>query len=946
MQVKIENWMRYSYEEPVSFSMHAIRLYPRTDQSIVTHQLQTTVNLESDIQYRRDLFDNIVANCFLPEPGQVLEIRVKLEVELWPKNPFHFLLAPHALELPFEYTHEESRVLAPFRIIDSEEDADTDEIWRLDCKRDTVSALVELAQTLHSEIAYEVRTEGDARLPSRTIELRSGACRDTALLCATILRKIGLAVRVVSGFLCEFRVDVKDRRAESGLHAWVDVFLPGAGWVGIDPTNGAFCDHRFIPIAVGVGMKDIAPIQGSYYGEHHGKFDSHLDLNLLTERDLTKIAKHVEKTLESEHVTLTMGGEPTFIPAEPEGPEWNFAAVGPTKLGYAHAFAHKVADTVSPGSMILYSPGKLYPGEINPRWALHMLHPESQERFGVPENNKERAPDSKTLKLMRDQLIQELGLEDRWLRVADVRAPRTQVWVLPLDFREGKWTTERWNLRRAELLATEGPSGLRLPLNLLPERAIRRALVFETGEKGVIIFLPPLLTEQWEQLVRVIIAVIGDRCAIEWQGYVPVDLPAGWTRLGFTADPGVLEVNLPPCKEWLQFQHWLLTLEELAGTVGLRSFRTTPFPAGTGGGSHLLFGGASIEENPFFTRPGWLASILRYWQHHPSLSYLFTGCYVGISSQAPRPDESGNALLDLELAYRQLENLPAGDVRQQINELLRHLHTDVSGNAHRSETSFDKFWSPPNGYYGLIEFRAVESLPSADWTGAVALLWRALLTYLLKQPFRQTLKDFGFDLHDKYFLPTPLWADFTDVLSDLVQFGFGFDPAIFREIWEWRFPAMLDQDDLTIRKALEGWPLLAETPTVGGNTSRFVDTSIERIELAAAGSFHQQYAVFVNGRELPFRFLSSKESIAGLRYRKSALYPSLHPQIGIHLPLSIVLVERETDTVYKQFTLHPGSAEFIEQQPPGDFQRGKPCEAPIPGMYTCDLRIEGAPYLE
>src|SRR5207249_3776516 len=109
--------------------------------------------------------------------------------------------------------------------------------------------------------------------------------------------------------------------------------------------------------------------------------------------------------------------------------------------------------------------------------------------------------------------------------------------------------------------------------------------------------LPPLLTEQWEQLVRVIMAVIGDRCAIEWQGYVPIDLPAGWTRLGFTADPGVLEANLPPCKEWLQFQRWLVTLEELAGTVGLRSFRATPVPAGTGGGSHLLFGGTSIEEN-------------------------------------------------------------------------------------------------------------------------------------------------------------------------------------------------------------------------------------------------------------------------------------------------------------------------------------------------------------
>src|ERR1700759_3721961 len=153
MHAKIENWMRYSYEEPVSFSTHAIRLFPRTDQAITTHQLQTKVNIASDIQYRRDLFDNIVANCFLPKPGQVLEIRVELELELWPKNPFHFLLAARALHLPFEYTPEEKRFLAPFRTIHAEEEADASEIWRLNGKPNTVDALVELADTLHSEIA-------------------------------------------------------------------------------------------------------------------------------------------------------------------------------------------------------------------------------------------------------------------------------------------------------------------------------------------------------------------------------------------------------------------------------------------------------------------------------------------------------------------------------------------------------------------------------------------------------------------------------------------------------------------------------------------------------------------------------------------------------------------------------------------------------------------------
>src|SRR6516162_252772 len=423
MRLKIENSMRYAYDRPVGFSSHVLQLYPRTDPSIVTHRHQTVINLESDIQYRRDLFDNLVANCFLPKPGEVLEIRVELELELWPKNPFHFLLAPHAVQLPFQYTPDEERILAPYQVISPEEEAETDVVWRLNGKRDTVGALVELAATLHSEIAYEVRLEGEARPPAETIQLRSGACRDTSLLCATILRKVGLAVRVVSGFLCEFHVDVKDRRAQSGLHAWIEVYLPGAGWIGIDPTNGNFCDHRFIPTAVGIRMQDIAPIQGSFYGKATGQFDSHLDLSLITEKDMSKIAAHVEKTLADEQVVLTMGGEPTFIPLKPDDPEWNFAAVGPTKLEYAYAFAEKLVETFCPDALTLYTPGKLYPGEVNPRWALQILRAPSKEPLGAGVTRKSKAADQKTIKSVRDQLLQKLGLDAYWLKGTDPRSP-------------------------------------------------------------------------------------------------------------------------------------------------------------------------------------------------------------------------------------------------------------------------------------------------------------------------------------------------------------------------------------------------------------------------------------------------------------------------------------------------------------------------------------------
>jgi uncharacterized protein (DUF2126 family)/transglutaminase-like putative cysteine protease len=939
MRVQIENWMRYTYEKAVSFSPHTVRLYPRTDPTIVTHRLQTLANITADVQYRRDLYDNLIANCFFSEPANTLELRIQLEVDLWPKNPFHFLLAPYAIELPFRYTETEARVLAPYLEILPADEVDADEIWRLDGKRSTVDALVDLAQTLHSEIGYEVREDGEARPPSRTLELRSGACRDTALLAASILRKMGLAVRLVSGFLCEFQIDVRARRADSALHAWIEVFLPGGGWVGIDPTNGTFCDHRFIPTAAGVLMADIASVEGSYFGNEKvpSDFDAKLELELIVEKDLDRLAQNVEQTLAAESVTLTMGGEPTFVPEKPEGAEWSVAAVGPTKITYAYQFANTIVESVLPGAIILYTPGKLYPGEIDPRWALNVL--QSPQPFPVSTKKETKPPDEKSLKQLRDALIEQLQIEDRWTRASDPREPKKQVWVLPLDFAEGKWRSERWNLRKLELTAANGPAGLRLPLQLLPDNLTKRALVIEVQPTYLDLFLPPLLTSEFESLIRIICAASDRPNVIHWQSYVPVDLPSNWSRIAFTADPGVLEVNLPPCSSWKTYHSWIERLEAIGRQHGLRCFKEDGLTVGTGGGNHLLFGGPSLERNPFFGRPGWVASIGRYWQHHPALSYLFTGIYVGGSAQAPRPDECGHDLLDLELAYRQLESLTPGDQRESIHEILRHLHTDPSGNPHRSEISVDKFWSPPLGSWGLLEFRAIESLPDVRWMSAVALLFRASLAYLLKQPYRSALKQWDQELHDRFFLPTPLWKDLTEVLTELAQFGFSFDPALFREIWDWRFPPILQSEGLAVRKGLEAWPLLADMPIEGQTTSRFVDTSITRLEFSATAQFHRENQVFVNGRELPFRSLSARELIVGLRYRSSALYPSLHPRLLVQTPLILTIFNRDTEKVMAQYILPKNNDRFTKTDQPL-FARGGPCEPPAPGLITCDLRIE------
>jgi len=289
------------------------------------------------------------------------------------------------------------------------------------------------------------------RPPSRTLELRSGACRDTALLAASILRKIGLAVRLVSGFLCEFQIDVRARRADSALHAWIEVFLPGGGWVGIDPTNGTFCDHRFIPTAAGVLTADIASVEGSYFGNEivPSDFQAKLELELVVEKELDRLAENVEQTLATENVTLTMGGEPTFVPERPEGAEWERGSSWAEQNCVRLSVANTLVESVLPGAMILYTPGKLYPGEIDPRWALNVLRPPNP--FPVATKEQTKAPDEKSLKQLREALIEKLQIEDRWTRASDPRESKKQVWVLPLDFvnENGKandGTCAKWSL--------------------------------------------------------------------------------------------------------------------------------------------------------------------------------------------------------------------------------------------------------------------------------------------------------------------------------------------------------------------------------------------------------------------------------------------------------------------------------------------------------------------
>ena len=687
-------------------------------------------------------------------------------------------------------------------------------------------------------------------------------------------------------------------------------------------------------------------------------------------------ARAAEARLIQAGIQLTLGGEPTVVPLEPEGLEWSVTADGPTKLAIARRLGQELQLGAWPGSTMLYCPGKRYDGEVNPRWALRLI----TGLQGRPPVRWPRPcqPGLSGQPLLGEQgeawlakLGQRLGIELEPLPLRDPLDDERRIWAVPLSSdpdevcdpdddgdparRSIPWRPAAWPLEEAlrELSGAPGPAGLRLPLESMPEELPRQVLTLEIWAEGWELFLPPLTRRPLETLLQAVADSLDELAAPRLSGVLPVDADGHWQVLGLTADPGVLEINLPICHGWADYHGWMTLVEQAGAAQGLRSWKAAAGgrQESTGGGNHLLWGGPDLAHHPFFSRPAWLVGILRYWQHHPALSYLFSGPCVGPSSQAPRPDEAAGSIVDLELAYRALERAddgrspddPRGDHRSLIGETLRHLHADRSGNNHRCEISFDKFWNPgaPAGCLGLVEFRALESLPQVGWSSAIALLWSSLAAHLLEPAHRpRALRDWGSELHDRMLLPSQLWADLEAILAELAAAGLPLDPAPYRQIWEWRFPPLLEwhQGDaaVVLRPALEPWPLICDTPVQGGFTSRFIDGSLRRLEVSVSDSFCQHGSLRLNGRPLPLQ-----GSTLAVRYRHLRLYPCLHPAIAPQLPLQLEIL---TPTGCSRFQLEEQDLAFrpVEPDSPGWPSSVGPTWAgrQRPGDVTLDLRLE------
>jgi uncharacterized protein (DUF2126 family) len=1005
---------------------HTIRLRPATHTKAKIETYGLHVDPPCKLQWQQDPAGNHVARLtFGSNAVGSLELLVEMAVDVRPVNPFDFFIDAACMTMPFAYPGEITQDLAPY--LDISDPAYVhgelfDAFQReLPVEGKTIDLLVSLNRAVHERLRYVIREEVGVWTPEETLREGRGSCRDSAVLLVALLRSRGLAARFVSGYLIQLTDEgmIPDEprgvsRDVVDLHAWAEVYLPGGGWVGLDATSGLLCGEGHIPLACSArpaaagavdGTSDVVADELSFemkVGRLGHEPRPTAPFPEETWSELVAAGERVDKVLDDQNMNLTVGGEPTFTSRlHPEAPEWNEAALGPTKWQQGLALAATLRDRIARGGVILHGSGKQYPGESLPRWTLEIIYRSDGTHLA---RNRPIGPTGSRSPTLTDagRLIEALatrlgvadglaqpGFEDPWQQLheeslvalgvdphkADLkdsearrrlarlldRGLAAQVgYALPLEAGpSGGWLSDRWTFRRERLYLVPGesPMGLRLPLDSIgghppapPDeepydgatdprrsdladeakqakvrdalrslplkptdthepiprrssiRGIRTALCVEPRDGMLFVFLPPLKSAAgFCDLVR----AIDDTSAtldipVMLEGYPPPKSPE-LLHFSVTPDPGVLEVNLPPTRSSREHLELLESVFEAALLCGLTAekYQLDGRQAGSGGGNHITLGGPTPLSSPFVRHPDLLASLLTFAQHHPSLSYLFTGLFVGPTSQAPRVDEARHdSLYELEIALARAHQQGGDSPPPWLTDaLFRHMLVDVSGNTHRAEVSIDKLFDPgtPHGRQGIVELRAFEMPPHVRMAAAEVALVRSLIASFGKEPYKGKLVRWGQVLHDRFLLPTWLWRDFEEVLAHLDRHGLPLPAEAYRAQLEFRCPIVgaLQAGDVRVelRNAIEPWNVLGEEMGRTG-TARYVDSSMERVEVRVDGLVPERHLVTVNGHVLPVRPTGTAgEHVGGVRFRAWAPPHSLHPHIGIHHPLHFDILD-------------------------------------------------------
>ena len=1019
IRVALTHRTEYLYDRPVALSPHVFRLRPAVHCRTPITAYSLTITPENHfINWQQDPFGNYQARVVFSEKTRKLTVLVDMVADMTVINPFDFFIDDSAEYIPFNYNERLHKELLPYLEID--EDSPLLRKWvegidRSPCK--TIDFLVDLNRRLWKDVAYTIRMEPGVQTCEETLTKARGSCRDSAWLLVQIFRRLGLAARFVSGYLVQLTADVKSLDGPSGpekdftdLHAWTEVFVPGAGWLGLDPTSGLFAGEGHIPLACSPHPTGAAPVTGaSDPCEVEFRFSN--DIKRIHEDPrVTKpysedqwstievLGRKVDEDLAAGDVRLSMGGEPTFVSVDDmEGAEWNTAADGPNKRALADGLAKRLFKVFAPGGVLHRSQGKWYPGEPLPRWQINCFwrsdgRPLWRDPALLADTSTKGVANIDAAERFVRLMAQHLGIHSRNIRAGyedifyhlwqegnlpinlnpletDLKDPveRRQLarlldrdlgqptgYVLPLrpHWSGRGWRSSVWEFRREQLFLVPGgsPMGLRLPLDTLPwvvpeqreieeesspmaakpplvdfhtrfesvsesireqqgpaarsenkfRDVIHTALCVEPRQGHLNVFMPPLghLEHYLELLAAVEKTASELATTVVLEGYEPPS-DHRLKRLQVTPDPGVIEVNIHPASSWQELVDNTSTLYEQAyqARLSTEKFMLDGRHTGTGGGNHMTLGGVTPADSPMLRRPDLLGSLITYWQHHPGLSYLFAGLFVGPTSQAPRVDEARDEqLYELEIA---LQQMPEGEVDQPwlVDRLLRNLLVDLTGNTHRAEFSIDKLYPPESGgrRLGLVEFRAFDMPPHCRMSLVQMLLVRALIARFWSAPYRHRLVRWGTELHDRFMLPHFVRSDLKEVVTELKQAGYPFQMDWLEPFFEFRFPhygtVQIGDIQLELRMAIEPWPVLGEEVTRSG-TARFVDSSIERLQVKLSGLTDGRHVLACNGRRVPLKNTGTHaESVAGVRYR--AWHPSsaLHPTIGVHSPLVFDLVD-------------------------------------------------------